>query len=97
MSCSSCCSLSLQLMTLKHSRDQEEEADAVGLMLLARSCYPPKSAIDFWKRFEKVTERQATPPPFLSTHPSSTKRVANLKLLLPRAEEERRQYCTHKH
>lgn len=50
------------------SREQESEADHIGLMLMAAACYDPKAAIGFWERMEKLDKE--TPPEWLSTHPS---------------------------
>jgi predicted Zn-dependent protease len=50
------------------SREQESEADHIGLMLMAEACYDPKAAIGLWERMEKLDKE--TPPEWLSTHPS---------------------------
>jgi Zn-dependent protease with chaperone function len=50
------------------NRQQESEADHVGLMLMAQACYDPKEAPRFWERMEKANE--LAPPEWLSTHPS---------------------------
>lgn len=50
------------------SREQESEADHIGLMLMAEACYDPKAAIGLWQRMEKLDKE--TPPEWLSTHPS---------------------------
>lgn len=83
------------LANLAHSRAQEMEADHVGLLLMARACYQPASALPFWNRFAAL-ERSA-PPEWASTHPASKKRVANLKELLPEAQGELRRCCPGAH
>lgn len=50
------------------SRQQESEADYVGLLLMAKSCYDPKESVGLWTRMEQA-QRDA-PPEFFSTHPS---------------------------
>lgn len=50
------------------SREQESEADHIGLMLMAEACYDPRGAIGFWERMEKA--QTGAPPEWLSTHPS---------------------------
>jgi hypothetical protein len=50
------------------SRQQESEADHVGLMLMAQSCYDPKAAVGLWQRMEMA--ENAAPPEWMSTHPS---------------------------
>lgn len=50
------------------SREQESEADHIGLMLMAAACYDPKEAVGLWERMERLDKE--TPPEWLSTHPS---------------------------
>jgi metalloendopeptidase OMA1, mitochondrial len=50
------------------SRQQESEADYIGLMLMAKSCYNPKDAVGVWEKMEMVQKN--APPEWLSTHPS---------------------------
>lgn len=51
------------------SRKQESEADYIGLMMMAHSCYDPKEAIKVWERMEKA-QRDHDIPEWISTHPS---------------------------
>ena len=69
------------------SRKMETEADRLGLLMMAKSCYDPEGAVTFWKRMAKA-ERSA-PPQFASTHPSSENRILALQKLLPQAQEVR--------
>jgi predicted Zn-dependent protease len=70
-----------------NGRAQESEADYIGLMMMAQSCYNPEGAVLFWKRMQKAAT--AAPPEFLSTHPSDEHRVANISQWLPEAEHKR--------
>jgi len=70
---------------LPFSRDHESEADAMGLMYMARAGYDPREAISFWERMAQTGGSQA--PEFMSTHPSHGTRVERLKELLPKAVE----------
>ncbi len=72
------------LGALKFSRDQESEADHIGLMLMAKAGYDPKEALEFWKRMQ--ANSQGSQPEFLSTHPSDSTRIANIQHLLPQAQ-----------
>jgi predicted Zn-dependent protease len=65
-----------------YSREKEAEADAIGLMLMAKAGYDPRAALSFWKKFAKQGQRV---PEFFSTHPSTSHRIANLKRLMPQA------------
>lgn len=75
---------------LPHSRQQELEADHLGLIYMARAGYDPHEAVAFWRRFKEYDERQrgGRPPEFLSTHPVDDKRIAQLEELLPQATAE---------
>ncbi len=65
------------------SRRKELEADQIGLFLMADAGFDPTAAVSFWERAEGNPEFGAGPLEFLSTHPSSAKRSANLRALLP--------------
>jgi predicted Zn-dependent protease len=66
---------------LPFSRQQESEADHIGLILMSKAGYDPRAALAFWERMES-TGGQA-PPEFLSTHPSGSTRIAQIKQWLP--------------
>jgi predicted Zn-dependent protease len=68
---------------LPFSRTQESEADHIGLILMARAGYDPRGAVAFWQRMERVGG--ATPPEFLSTHPSHGAREQQIRAWLPEA------------
>jgi predicted Zn-dependent protease len=67
---------------LPHSREQEAEADRIGLELMARAGYDPNAAISLWQKMAKASS--GGPPEFLSTHPSSGSRIKDLQASLPR-------------
>ena len=69
---------------LPYSRKHENEADLIGLYLMAKAGYDPKAAIDFWKRFN--TGNSSKLDEILSTHPCDATRIANLSEHLPDAE-----------
>ena len=64
-------------------RNQESEADHIGLIYMARAGYDPEESINFWKRMESSGGNQ--PPEFLSTHPSHGTRVQQLQSWMPDA------------
>ncbi|OCK77172.1 hypothetical protein K432DRAFT_384901 [Lepidopterella palustris CBS 459.81] len=68
------------------SRMQEAEADYIGLMMMAQSCYNPEAAVGLWERMA-MAERGG-PPQFLSTHPSNYNRQQKIKEWLPEAMEK---------
>ena len=70
-----------QLMTLKFSRDDETEADSVGLELAARAGYDPRAGISLWQKM--VAANKGAPPQWLSTHPSGKNRISEIERHLP--------------
>jgi len=62
---------------LKHSRLHETEADRVGIELSARAGYNPNAAISLWQKMAKLSGGSG--PEFLSTHPSPSSRVKDLR------------------
>ena len=73
------------LITLKFSRDDETEADLVGMELAARAGYNPESGVSLWQKMSEANKR--APPQWLSTHPSGNSRIqeiqANLGKVMP--------------
>ncbi len=69
------------------SRNDESEADEIGLMYMARAGYDPQEAIRFWQRMEQASQG-GTPPEFMSTHPSHEHRIDQLQALMPKAMAE---------
>jgi len=66
---------------LPHSREQEAEADRIGLELMARAGYDPHAAVNVWKKMGQ--QNSGAPPEFLSTHPSGPSRIEDLEATLP--------------
>jgi predicted Zn-dependent protease len=67
---------------LPFSRDQESEADDIGLELMARAGYDPNAAITLWNKMS-AAETSGTPK-FLSTHPAPKERIKDIQKNLPR-------------
>ena len=68
--------------TLPHSREQESEADLIGLELIARAGYDPRASVSLWQKM--MREADNAPPQFMSTHPSSATRIKDLQTSLPK-------------
>jgi len=69
---------------LKFSRQDESEADHIGLIFMSMAGYDPNEAPKFWERMEAMSGGQQ-PPEFLSTHPSHASRIKDLKKWIPEA------------
>ncbi len=71
---------------LPFDRTQESEADQLGLSYMARAGFDPQGAVALWRNM--AAQRNGAPPEFLSTHPSSQRRIADLERAMPRALSE---------
>ena len=69
---------------LPFSRQQESEADHIGLVLMAKAGYDPARAVDFWQRMI-AANKGGEPPKLLSDHPPSAERVTDIERELPEA------------
>ncbi|MCL1928984.1 MAG: M48 family metallopeptidase [Treponema sp.] len=72
--------------TLPFSRNHESEADRIGLYLLAIAGYNPEMSVNFWERMAALGGSGS--PEFLSTHPSNTTRISDLKKWVPEARDK---------
>ena len=77
---------------MKYGRENETEADLVGIDLAARAGYNPRAGISLWNKMSQA--KAGEPPEFLSTHPNSPNRIQtierNIPLVAPLYERARR-------
>lgn len=73
------------LWMTRYSRTDELEADAVGMMYMAKAGYDPRAAIRIWERVAEHQDGSDPADSIFSTHPASTARVASLRAKLPEA------------
>jgi predicted Zn-dependent protease len=75
-----------QLYVLKFSRDEEREADLVGLDIAARAGYDPRAGIALWNKMAAL-DKNGAPIEILSTHPGGEHRIEQIQdhmnVLLP--------------
>ena len=74
-----------------HGRAQESEADAIGLIYMARAGYDPRRALEFWKRMGAATGDAGGSgglEAFFSTHPAPETRIADLEARMDEALAE---------
>lgn len=81
-------------VALPNSREQETEADYIGLQLMAKAGYDPREAVPFWERMSGCPRKmigkfcfrsQNAVPEFLSTHPSDVTRINQIEAWIPQA------------
>jgi metalloendopeptidase OMA1, mitochondrial len=80
---------------LPFSRDHESEADYMGLIYVARSCFDPTEAPKLWQRMGAASGGGA-PPEFQSTHPSHETRIKQFEQWMPEALKIRAEACASK-
>ena len=73
----------LQFRSLKYSRDNESEADRMGLIFAAMAGYDPQVAVSFWERMSQGSSSNQSD--MFSDHPSDAKRIAAIKQEMPEA------------
>jgi predicted Zn-dependent protease len=69
------------LTMLKFSRDDETEADLVGLDIAARAGYDPRAGVALWQKMGMASKN--APPQWFSTHPAGKNRIAEIRQHLP--------------
>ncbi len=71
-----------QLLTLQFSRSDESDADLVGMELAARAGFDPRAGVTLWQKMAVASK--GAPPQWLSTHPSGSRRIADIQANLPK-------------
>jgi len=69
----------------RYSREDESEADSVGLMYMAKAGYDPRAALRIWERSAQHRNGADPASSIFSTHPSDSTRAQNLRAELPAA------------
>ena len=78
--------MNFNFANLKYSRDNENEADHLGLIFAAMAGYDPSVAVKFWERMSAASGNKSTSE-FLSDHPSDATRIKNIQGWLPEAQQ----------
>ncbi|MGB9641851.1 MAG: M48 family metalloprotease, partial [Candidatus Ratteibacteria bacterium] len=78
------------LSMLKYSRDQEIEADTLGMTYAYRAGFNPEGMISFFKKMEELEKNQPSIPlTFLRDHPETKERIKNAQLVVNRLKQEK--------
>lgn len=67
-----------QLVNLKYSRQDESQADILGVRLMSEAGYDPRAMIQVQQILEQLSQ-EGRPPEFLSDHPDPANRIANIQ------------------
>ncbi|MBO4754225.1 MAG: M48 family metallopeptidase [Bacteroidales bacterium] len=78
-------SIGLQFANAHYSRENESEADHMGLVFAAMAGYDPAVAISFWQRMSAASGGGSSS--YLSSHPSDAKRITDIQKWLPEAQQ----------
>jgi predicted Zn-dependent protease len=83
-------SIGIQLLFLKFSRDDEREADALGIQYSRLGGYNPGEMVNFFASLERLGDLSGgqSLPGFLSTHPLTSERVQNVKGMLLATDQQ---------
>lgn len=67
-----------QVINMKYGRDDELEADRLGVRFMSEAGYDPRSMIRVMEILDEASNG-ARPPEFFSTHPNPSNRIENIK------------------
>ncbi len=73
-----------QMLTLKFSREDESEADIVGMDIAARGGFDPAAGVTLWQKM--MAAAKGAPPQFMSTHPAGETRIKDIEGKLGKVE-----------
>ena len=73
------------LLEKSFDRQQESEADHIGIFLMTFAGYNPEEAVRFWQRMRQISQGREIPE-FISDHPSDERRIRDIERWVPRAE-----------
>jgi predicted Zn-dependent protease len=73
-----------QLLSLRFGREDESEADIVGMDLAARAGYDPAAGITLWQKM--LQANRGAPPEFMSSHPAGDTRIRDIQAKLPKVQ-----------
>jgi metalloendopeptidase OMA1, mitochondrial len=80
------------LSELSFDREQESEADHIGVFLMTFAGYDPQQAVAFWNEMAAARGGQLKIPEILSDHPSDRRRINQLQSWVPMAQSAEAAY-----
>ena len=83
-------SMAAQLIFLRYSREDELEADKLGVQYSSAAVYDPLQVIPFFQTLERIQEKEGQAmPSFLSTHPNPGNRIDRIREMTGSARPKR--------
>lgn len=78
----------LQALERAHSREQEFEADMLGVLLTRNAGFDPAGAVRLFERFLQLSTNRSTTKfgRYFETHPDVSERILKLRKLVPRSQ-----------
>ncbi|MBV9123230.1 MAG: M48 family metallopeptidase [Planctomycetes bacterium] len=80
------------LRSKAYDRQQESEADHIGLFLMTFAGYDPDQAIRFWNRMKEAGEGKPHPPAIFSDHPTDDQRIRQMEGWVPYAKAAKKAF-----
>lgn len=74
---------------LTYSRNQEREADRIGMQLMYSAGYNPQSMADYFETMHRATSRVSFLPDFWFTHPLTSERMSEARLRADRLPKQK--------
>lgn len=78
-----------------YDREQESEADHIGLFLMTFAGYDPDEALVFWQHMQRLS-RGGELPEILSNHPSDQRRIDQIRRWIPQAKAAKAAFDQHR-
>jgi len=78
-----------------YDRQQESEADHIGLFLMTFAGYDPDEVLTFWQHMERLSHGGQLPE-ILSNHPSDRRRIEQIRKWVPQAKAAKEAYEHHR-
>ncbi len=67
------------VFALRYSRDQESEADKLGMRYMVKAGYHPRGMLEVMQVLAEAAKGGGAPPEFLSTHPAPQTRIGEIQ------------------
>lgn len=68
-----------QQAIINHTRENEKEADRIGIMAMSRAGFDPTAVASFFEKMQQATRYLRKPPEFLMTHPVNQTRISDAR------------------